>query len=138
MRNWHSFLCTLDHSTNTKHLYKTINRITNSNNGKTPSLAVLTPTDIPSEKQQANNLTDHYANPSQIGPRKEERMISRRKLSCKRDTTIMPFTPAQTTKSSKTHRLPALTTSPIYISNTWDHTAYQPLQVYAIWPTNTQ
>jgi len=53
-QNWHSFLRTLNHSTTTNHLYKTINSITNSNSGIThiqSSHTAITTTTIPSEKQ---------------------------------------------------------------------------------------
>merc|ERR1711888_257690 len=65
--NWKNFANTLDHRTNSKKLFKTIKSLTLSNNSESTTHAAITKDDnIPSRKQQANILIDHYAKCSRV------------------------------------------------------------------------
>ena len=108
LENWKAFVQTLNHSTNTSRLYKTINSITNSNSGITKSHASITTTDnIPSLTEQANILIKHYADISHHKPIPEDRQTQRRKHKYPLDNNNTPFTTHQTSnviKNSKTHK----------------------------------
>ena len=78
--NWQTFVNTLDHKTNTSKLYKTLNSITLSNSNTTQSHEAITTTDtVPSNKQQANTLIDHFSQISHLHPQPTDRRVIRRK-----------------------------------------------------------
>lgn len=78
--NWLAFQETLNFKTNPSKLHRTINSLINSNSGITQSHASITTSDrIPTRKQQANILIDHYAKISHLPKHKEDRHIHRRK-----------------------------------------------------------
>ena len=95
--NWKTYLQTLDHRTNTSKLYKTLNSITLSNSNTTQSHAAITTTDtIPSNKQQANILINHFSHVSHLKPHKDDRRIIRRRTHFPTDPDYAPFTYGQT------------------------------------------
>ena len=100
--NWLAFQETLDYKTNPSKLHKTINSLINSNSGNTQSHASITTSDkIPSRKQQANILIDHYSKISHLPKYKEDRHIHRRKQQFPLDYTVILATTEDTARIIK-------------------------------------
>ena len=96
-QNWATFLETLKHSSNISKLYRTLNSITLSHTNTPQSHESITNTDnLPTDRQQANILVDHFASISHLGPERNDRKTMRRKLQFPLDHNSNPFTTQQT------------------------------------------
>ena len=96
---WKKFVATLDHTTSAAKLFKTIRSINNSNNGAQHTHQAITNNQdehIPTRKQQANIMMNHYANISNLPKHKEDRRILRRKHSFPLDSNVILATTTNT------------------------------------------
>ena len=102
---WQTFASSLDHTTNTSKLFKTIKNISNSKTCSTKTHAAITtnPQHTPSRKEQANILINYYASISHLKPTRTEteKRNSKHKRTVPLDHTSSPFTPSKVQKSIK-------------------------------------
>ena len=99
---WKKYLQTLNHYSNIKKLYSTLTSNTNSSSGTDPTHeAISTGENIPTRKQQANGLLDHYAKISHLTPQRAERAILRRRRKMPQDRTAILTTSDHTEKIIK-------------------------------------
>ena len=96
-KKWADFANNLNHKYDCKKVFSVLRSITKSNSQTLTSHAAITlDNTIPSYKQQANILINHYANISHLPRRQEDRKIIKRKAHFPIDISHKPFTIRQT------------------------------------------
>ena len=98
--NWRAFVTTLNHNSNPTKIYKTLKSITQSQEQVTKTHAAITANlqHIPTHKEQANLLINHYAEISHIKPTRTptEKLNSKHRRTIPLNHTSTPFTTEQT------------------------------------------
>ena len=94
---WETFASTLNHSTNSSKIYRTLKGISNSISCSTKTHAAISknPNKTPSLQEQANILINHYASISHLKPTRTpaEKRDSKHRRTFPLDHSSSPFTP---------------------------------------------